>query len=152
VKAAKLTKETILDLGKSNRTFPEFNVGDRIAVSLRIKEEKVTGKKKEIKERLQVFEGDVIGMHKKGASSSFTMRKIGANSIPVERIFPFDCPTIEKIKFVRAGKVRRAKLNYLKDRVGKAGQIAKKVFTKEQKEQKANAHKGETTQAPTTQE
>ena len=150
MKASKLTKETILDLGKSERKFPEFNIGDRLAVSLRIKEEKITGKKKEMKERLQVFEGDVIGMHKKGASSTFTIRKIGANSISVERIFPFDCPTIEKIKFIRAGKVRRAKLNYLKDRIGKKAQVAKKVLTKQQKEQKKKARTTEVAEATTS--
>lgn len=126
MKAKRYTRETIREIGTYDRKFPEFSVGDAIAVSLRIREGG--------KERLQVFEGDVIAMHANGASSTLTVRKIGANSIPVERVFPVYSPLIESIKFVRKGKVRRAKLYYMRDRIGKAARVQEKVLTKEQKE------------------
>lgn len=126
MKSKRYTRETIREIGTYDRKFPEFNVGDAIAVSLRIREGG--------KERLQVFEGDVIAMHANGASSTFIIRKIGANSIPVERVFPVYSPLIESIKFVRNGKVRRAKLFYMRDRIGKAARVQEKVLTKEQKE------------------
>ena len=133
MKASKYTRETINEIGVFDRNFPDFNVGDTIAVSLRVKEGG--------KERLQVFEGDVIAMRKNGASSSFTIRKIGANSIPVERVLPFYSPLIESIKFIRSGKIRRAKLYYIRERIGKAARVAEKVLTKEQKELRAKKKK-----------
>ncbi len=136
MKAAKLTRETIRDLGVSKRDFPIFEVGDTIAVSLRIKEGN--------KERLQVFEGDVIAMHNKGASTTFTVRKIAANAISVERIFPLYSPKIASIKFIRSGKVRRAKLFYMRGRKGKAARVRELVLTKEQKQQRAKARKAKT--------
>lgn len=126
MKSKRYTKETVREIGTYDRKFPEFNVGDAIAISLRIREGG--------KERLQVFEGDVIAMHTKGASSTFTVRKIAANSIPVERVFPVYSPLIDSIKFVRKGKVRRAKLYYMRDRIGKAARVQERVLTKEQKE------------------
>lgn len=123
MKAQKLTRETIANLGTYDRSFPQFNIGDTIAVSQRIKEGD--------KERIQVFEGDVIAMHKEGASSTFTVRKIGANSIAVERVFPYYSPKIDSIKFVRHGKVRRAKLYYIRERIGKAARVKEKVVTKQ---------------------
>jgi large subunit ribosomal protein L19 len=115
MKAKGLTKETICNMDEQNRKFPAFAAGDTIAVSLRIKEGD--------KERLQVFEGDVIAIKTRGLSSSFTIRKIGANAIAVERILPYYSPLIESISFVRKGKVRRAKLYYMRDRVGKAARV-----------------------------
>lgn len=128
MKAKNYTRETIREIGMYDRAFPAFREGDAIAVSLRIKEG--AGK-----ERLQVFEGDVIAIHSKGASSTFTIRKIAANAIPVERVFPYYSPMIDSIKFVRGGKVRRAKLYYMRNRIGKAARVQEKVLTKEQKEQ-----------------
>ncbi len=125
MKATKLTKETILDLGKQERTFPSFAVGDCIAISQRIKEGD--------KERLQVFEGDVIAMHNSGGTGTFTVRKIAANGVAVERIFPFATPMIEAITLIRQGDVRRSKLYYLRDRVGRAARIKEHVVTKEEK-------------------
>lgn len=125
MKAVKYTKETINELGVYERNFPDFTVGDFIAVSLRVKEGD--------KERIQVFEGDVISINTNGASTCFTIRKIGANSVPVEKILPFYSPLIESIEFIRGGKKRRAKLYYLRDRVGKSARIQEKVLTKEQK-------------------
>jgi len=119
MKAKKYTRETIRDMGTENREFPAFSIGDTIAVSQRIKEGD--------KERIQVFEGDIIAMHKRGVSSTFTIRRIGANSVAVERIFPFYSPKIDSIKFVRKGKVRRAKLYYIRKRIGKAARVTEKV-------------------------
>ncbi len=127
MKAKQYTKETIVSLGISDRKFPKFNVGDTIVVSQRIKEGE--------KERIQDFEGDVIAMRKNGASSSFTVRKIGADNVSIERIFPYYSPLIDSIVFKRKGDVRRAKLYYLRDRTGKAARVQEKILTKEQKEQ-----------------
>jgi len=127
MKAQKYTKETIRNLGMYDRKFPEFNVGDCIEVGQNIKEGD--------KERVQYFEGDVIVIRKNGISSTFTIRRIGANGVAVERVFPFYSPMIASIRYVRAGKVRRAKLYYMRDRIGKAARVAEHVLTKEQKQQ-----------------
>ncbi len=129
MKAKGLTRETIRQFGVKVLNFPEFNIGDTVAVSQRI----VEGDK----QRLQVFEGDVIAIRNNGVASTFTVRKIGANSVAVERIFPYQSPKIESIKLVRRGKVRRAKLYYIRGRVGKAARVTEMVLTKEQKEQMA---------------
>ena len=121
MKAAFYTKETIRNIGMQNRELPTFGIGDTVVISQSIKE---AGK-----ERLQAFEGDVIAIHKKGASSTFIVRKI-SNSIAVERIFPFSSPLIKDIKVLAKGDVRRAKLFYLRKKVGKAAQVKKLVETK----------------------
>ncbi len=121
MKAAFYTKETIRSIGMQNRELPTFGIGDTVVVSQSIKE---AGK-----DRLQAFEGDVIAIHKKGASSTFIVRKI-AHSIAVERIFPFFSPLIKEIKVLAKGDVRRAKLFYLRKKVGKAAQVKKLVETK----------------------
>ena len=125
MKASNYTKETIKNIGVIDRNFPEFGIGDTIAVSLRIKEGS--------KERIQIFQGDVIAFHNNGIASTFMVRKIGANNISVEQILPLYSPIIKEIKFIRKGKVRRAKLFYLRDRVGKAARIKEHVLTKEEK-------------------
>lgn len=127
MKASKLTRETIRHLGVSERKHPAFGVGDTIAVARRIKEGD--------KERTQIFEGDVVAIHNHGASSTFTVRKIGANAVPVELILPYSCPAIESIAFVRKGDVRRAKLYYMRKRVGRASRVREMVMTREEKEQ-----------------
>lgn len=129
MKAKKFTKETIRDLGVYDKNIPAFREGDTIAVSLRIKEGN--------KERIQVFEGDVIAIRWEGASSTFTVRKIGANSIAVERILPYYSPLIENVKVVRRGKVRRAKLYYMRDRIGRAARVEEKVISGSQRGQSA---------------
>lgn len=123
MKAKKLTKETIANIGIIDRGFPEFSVGDTVAVAQKIKEGD--------KERIQIFEGDVIASNTHGISSTFTVRKIASNSVAVERIFPVYSPLIESIKVVRRGDVRRAKLYYLRDRVGRAGRVKEKIVSKE---------------------
>ncbi len=126
MKAKHYTRETILQMGMVDRGFEKFGIGDAIRVSQKIKEGE--------KERIQVFEGDVIAMRRNGIATTFTVRKIGANAVSVERVFPYYSPLIEKIEFLRKGKVRRAKLYYMRDRIGKAARVAEKVLTKEQKE------------------
>jgi len=138
MKANKLTKETILDVGTKDRGFPKFKVGDTIQVAQIVKEGN--------KERIQMFLGDVISDHKKGIASTFTVRRIGANNIGVEKIFPLYAPMIDSIKIIKRGDIKRAKLYYLRDRVGKAARIKEKVQTKKQLKEKAEketAKKGE---------
>lgn len=125
MKAQQLTKETIGHLGEYERNFPAFSIGDTIAVVQKVKEGN--------KERLQVFEGDVIAMHNNGASSTFTVRKIASGGVAVERIYPYYSPNIDSIKFIRRGKVRRAKLYYLRNRVGKAARVAEKIVSRADK-------------------
>jgi len=90
---------------------PDFKPGDTIKVSWRIREEG--------KERIQPFSGIVIAIKGAGISKTFTVRKIASQDIGVERIFPLHSPNIQKIEVVRRGKVRRAKLYYLREKVGK---------------------------------
>lgn len=125
MKSQKFTRETIRDIGVKQVSAPSFEIGDTIIVSQRIKEGD--------KERLQLFQGDVIARHNNGASTTFTVRKLGANSIAVERIFPLYSEIIESIKVTRRGKVRRAKLYYLRDRVGRSARVTEKILTREQK-------------------
>lgn len=99
---------------------PEFGAGDTVRVHVRIKEGE--------KERLQVFEGIVIAQSNRGASRSFTVRKI-SHGVGVERIFLESSPKIGKIDVVQQGKVRRAKLYYLRGLEGKAARIEREVET-----------------------
>ncbi len=124
MKAAKYTRETIREMGKADRGFPKFNVGDTIVVSQRIKEGD--------KERLQLFEGDVIAIRNKGIATTFTIRKIGSNAVSIERIFPYYSPLIDSIKFVRKGKVRRAKLFFMRERIGRAARVREQVESKKE--------------------
>jgi len=106
---------------------PDVRPGDTIKVYQKIKETspKAKGKKGE-SERTQVFEGVIIARkHGKGISSTITVRKV-IGGIGVERIFPLHLPTIEKIEIVSRGKVRRAKLYYLREKVGKKARLKKK--------------------------
>lgn len=128
MKAKGITRETVLDMGISKRPFPEISVGDTVSVGIRIKEGD--------KERLQDFEGDVISIHNNGISSTFTVRKIGANSVSVERIFPYYSPVIETVTFVRRGKVRRAKLYYVRKRVGRAARVEERIISREDRKKK----------------
>lgn len=101
--------------------FPEFKAGDSITVSYKI----IEG----AKERIQDFKGDVLQIRGEGASKTFTVRKI-SNGVGVERIFPYNSPNIVEIKVLKKGKVRRAKLFYLRDLVGKKAKIKeRKAFS-----------------------
>ena len=125
MKANHYTKETIANIGMQERGFSKFNVGDCIQVGVSIEE---GGKK-----RVQEFEGDVIAIRNKGISSTFTVRRIDANGVAVERIFPYHSPSLAYVKHVHEGDVRRAKLYYMRGRIGKAARVSEKVLTKEQK-------------------
>jgi len=96
---------------------PQFNVGDTVKVSLKIKEGN--------RERIQVFEGFVLKKQNGGVSETFTVRKI-SSGVGVEKTFPLHSPMIEKLEVVREGDVRRAKLNYMRERTGKAAKIKSK--------------------------
>ena len=96
---------------------PDFNVGDNVKVHYRITEGN--------RERIQVFQGDVIRMAGAGARETFTVRKMSFG-VGVERTFPLHSPKIAKLEVVRHGRVRRAKLYYLRDKVGKAARIPEK--------------------------
>ena len=91
-----------------------FNVGDTVKVHLRV----IEGKR----ERIQIFEGVVMKRQNGGISETFTVRKI-SNGVGVEKTLPLHSPKIEKIEVVRQGKVRRARLNYLRERVGKSAKV-----------------------------
>ena len=97
------------------REIPEFRAGDTVKVAVRIKEGN--------KERVQNYEGVCIAIRGQGAGKTFTVRKMGANSVGVERIFPLYSDSIESIEVVRRGRVRRAKLFYLRELKGKAARI-----------------------------
>jgi large subunit ribosomal protein L19 len=97
------------------KSIPEFRAGDNLRVAVEIKE----GDKK----RVQNFEGVCIAIRGTGTARTFIVRKIGANSVGVERIFPLYSDSIKEITVLRKGKVRRAKLFYLRGRTGKAARI-----------------------------
>ena len=96
---------------------PKFNVGDTVRVHIKIKEGS--------RERIQVFEGFVLKKQSGGLSETFTVRRI-ASGVGVEKTFPLHSPRIDKIEVVRQGDVRRAKLNYMRERTGKAAKIKSK--------------------------
>lgn len=134
MKAKNFTKETINKIGMLDKNVPEFAIGDVVAVSQWIKEEKDAKDAKKDKnskvERIQIFEGNVIARKNNGASSTFTVRKVGKDGIAVERIYPLFSPNVESVKVVMKSKVRRAKLYYLRDRVGKKSRVKEKVEKK----------------------
>jgi large subunit ribosomal protein L19 len=96
------------------KDLPNFSVGDTVKVYVRIKEG--------TRERVQMFEGTVIKKQNGGLRETFTVRRVALGT-GVERTFPLNAPSIEKMEVVRKGKVRRAKLFYLRDRVGKAAKV-----------------------------
>lgn len=99
---------------KEEAAIPEFRPGDNVKVHVKVKEGN--------RERIQIFEGVVIGRQHGGIRENFIVRKM-SGGIGVERIFPVHCPTIDKIELVRKGRVRRAKLYYLRKLSGKAARI-----------------------------
>ncbi len=106
---------------------PAFREGDTVRVNVRVVDFKDTKKGVERRERLQAYEGIVIARHNKGISSSFTVRKISSN-VGVERIFPLHSPMLESVKVIRHGRVRRAKLYYLRALRGKAARIRERRY------------------------
>lgn len=97
---------------------PEFNVGDTVKVYAKIKEGN--------RERIQVFEGTVLKKQGGSTRATFTVRK-NSNGIGVEKTWPLHSPNVERVEVIRRGKVRRAKLNYLRQRVGKAAKVKELV-------------------------
>ncbi len=103
------------------RELPEFAPGDTIVVNVRIREGE--------RERIQAFEGVVIAKRNRGLHSAFTVRKM-SHGTGVERVFQSHSPLIDSVKVKRKGRVRRAKLYYLRDRTGKSARIREKLATK----------------------
>ena len=107
-----------IETAQLKESVPEFNVGDTVKVYAKIKEGE--------KERIQVFEGTVLKRQGGSNRETFTVRKT-SNGVGVEKTWPLHSPNVDKIEVVRKGKVRRAKLNYLRKRVGKAAKVKEVV-------------------------
>ena len=97
---------------------PSFEVGDSVRVHVKIKEGD--------RERIQVFEGTVIAKKHGGVAETFNVRRL-SHGCGVERVFPLHSPNVEKVEIIRQGRVRRAKLYYLRDRVGKAAKVKSRI-------------------------
>ncbi len=97
---------------------PEFSIGDTVKVGVRIREGK--------NERIQMFEGTVIAIKGSGVSKTFTVRRV-SYGVGVERVFPLHSANVDSVQVIRKGKVRRAKLYYLRDRVGKAAKVKEDI-------------------------
>ncbi len=97
---------------------PQLAIGDTVRVHVKIREGE--------RERIQTFEGTVIAKNNSGVSETFTVRRV-AYGVGVERVFPVHSPNVDKVELVRKGKVRRSKLYYLRDRVGKAAKVKEKI-------------------------
>ena len=122
----------VIEAADLKKTLPRLSPGDTVRVHVRVKETSVKeerGKAKETeRERVQVFEGLVIGLRGSGTRATMTVRKVSFGE-GVERIFPLNARTIEKIEVVKQARVRRAKLYYLRERKGKAGRMKEKRVT-----------------------
>ena len=104
--------------GSVKETTPKFNVGDTVKVSVNIREGE--------RERIQMFEGTVIAKKGSGVAVTFTVRRV-ACGVGVERVFPLHSPNVKDVQVIRYGKVRRSKLYYLRDRVGKAAKVKEQI-------------------------
>ena len=111
-----LVKDLTKDLIRTD--LPELEVGSTVKVHVKVKEGN--------RERIQIFEGTIIKIQHGGIQKSFTVRRL-SYGIGVERTFPVNSPKIAKIEIVRKGKVRRARLYYLRDRVGKAAKVKERI-------------------------
>lgn len=121
----------------------QFNVGDIVRVHQKIED---AGKKKgEIRTRIQIFEGTVIAINGKNENKSFTVRRIGAAGVGIERIFPVLSPVIEKVEVSAKGDVRRAKLYYLRDQTAReVSEITKRYLRKAQAAKQAGNKQSKT--------
>ena len=97
---------------------PQFNIGDTVRVDVNIREGE--------RERIQQFEGTVIARKGSGVSETFTVRRM-SHGVGVERVFPVHSPNVDKVELIRKGRVRRSKLYYLRDRVGKAAKVKEAI-------------------------
>lgn len=100
------------------KELPSFSIGDTVKVGVRIREGKT--------ERVQMFEGTVIAIKGSGISKTFTVRRV-SYGVGVERVFPLHSANVDSVEIIRKGKVRRAKLYYLRDRVGKAAKVKEDI-------------------------
>lgn len=100
------------------KELPSFSIGDTVKVGVRIREGKT--------ERVQMFEGTVIAIKGSGISKTFTVRRV-SYGVGVERVFPLHSANVDSVEVIRKGKVRRAKLYYLRDRVGKAAKVKEDI-------------------------
>ena len=114
--------KNFIEKNMPEKAAPDVTVGDTVRVHLRVKEGN--------RERIQVFEGTVIAKKHGGINETFTVRRI-SYGVGVEKVFPLYSPVIEKVETVRKGKVRRAKLYYLRDRVGKAAKVKRSCNSNE---------------------
>lgn len=104
----------IMTEGMLKEERPNINIGDVVKVHVKIREGE--------RERIQVFEGTIIARKGSGVSETFTVRRV-SYGVGVEKVFPVNSPNVAKVELVRSGKVRRSKLYYLRDRVGKAAKV-----------------------------
>jgi large subunit ribosomal protein L19 len=109
-----MDKMKLVETAQLKKQLPEFKPGDTVRVHIRVSEGG--------RERVQIFEGAVIARRGGGTSESFTVRRI-SHGVGVERVFPLHSPRVEKIEVIRRGSVRRAKLHYLRGRIGKETRI-----------------------------
>ena len=107
-----------LTTGMLKENAPEIKIGSTVKVHVKTREGE--------RERIQIFEGTVIARNNSGISETFTVRRI-SYGVGVERVFPVHSPNVDKVEIVREGRVRRAKLYYLRDRVGKAAKVKEQI-------------------------
>ena len=108
----------IISADSGKQEIPAFEVGDTVRIGVNIREGD--------KERVQMFEGTVIARKGSGISETFTVRRV-SYGVGIERVFPIHSPNVKEVKVIRRGKVRRAKLYYLRDSVGKAAKVKEQV-------------------------
>ena len=108
----------IIAEGSMKKELPSFSIGDTVRVGVRIREGKT--------ERVQMFEGTVIAIKGSGISKTFTVRRV-SYGVGVGRVFPLHSANVDSVEVIRKGKVRRAKLYYLRDRVGKAAKVKEDI-------------------------
>ncbi len=108
----------LIEASSMKAELPQFNIGDTVRVGVRIREGK--------NERIQMFEGTVIAIKGSGISKTFTVRRL-SYGVGIERVFPMHSANVDSVKVIRKGKVRRAKLYYLRDRVGKAAKVKEDI-------------------------
>jgi large subunit ribosomal protein L19 len=118
LRRAEMDKIEALTNEQLKKELPVFNIGDTVRVHNRIREGN--------RQRIQLFEGTVIAKRGSGISETFTVRRI-SYGCGVEKTFPLHSPNVEKVEVIRRGKIRRAKLYYLRDRVGKASKVKEKI-------------------------
>lgn len=108
----------IMTEGMLKEERPNINIGDVVKVHVKIREGE--------RERIQIFEGTIIARKGSGVSETFTVRRV-SYGVGVEKVFPINSPNVAKVELVRSGRVRRSKLYYLRDRVGKAAKVKELV-------------------------